>query len=237
MGVRKGVCQGIFSQIIPLDKAGPRKYSPSWRWYYICAHAGPCGGMPPLSRVSVQRASNALTTAVAASAKSLGKGATWYMFQSQGRFIEGYLDSDPAIGFRRVAPLGTAATDVHGHIEGAWKGVESKPTQHRLHRLHRLSHRLHGKKLNALCRTLKWLSCMKHYTILIGVICDLICVICVIWIAFISCFAAPMVHKSRIPDGARPRRGAIFWTRCPIIKFQVGPGCHRPDDRVMPLTS
>jgi hypothetical protein len=47
----------------------------------------------------------------------------------------------------KVAPLGAAAADVHGHIEGAWKGVESKPTQHRLHRL---SHRLHGKNLDAL---------------------------------------------------------------------------------------
>jgi hypothetical protein len=105
----------------------------------------------------------------------------------------------------KVAPLGAAAADVHGHIEGAWKGVESKPTQHRLHRL---SHRLHGKNLNALCRTSKCLSCAKRHTILIGVICDLICAICVIWIAVFPCFAAPMAHKSRIPEEARPRRGA-----------------------------
>jgi hypothetical protein len=70
------------------------------------------------------------------------QGRRWYMFLSQGRFIERYLDGDRAIGFRRaergasreveqdgfvlkVAPLGAAAADVHGHIEGAWKGVES----------------------------------------------------------------------------------------------------------------
>jgi hypothetical protein len=104
----------------------------------------------------------------------------------------------------KVAPLGAAAADVHGHIEGAWKGVESKPTQHRLHRL---SHRLHGKNLNALCRTSKCLSCAKRHTILIGVICDLICAICVIGCCF-SLLRRAHAHKSRIPEEARPRRGA-----------------------------
>jgi hypothetical protein len=88
-----------------------------------------------LSSVRVERPDNG--------SRCLGKkpeqGRHWYMFQSQGRFIERYLDGDPAIGFRRaergasraaeqdgfvlkVAPLGAAAADVHGHIEGAWKG-------------------------------------------------------------------------------------------------------------------
>jgi hypothetical protein len=105
----------------------------------------------------------------------------------------------------KVAPLGAAAADVHGHIEGAWKGVESKPTQHRLHRL---SHRLHGKNLNALCRTSKCLSCAKRHTILIGVICDLICAICVIWMLFFLASPRPC------PQIPHPRRSeASPWCR------------------------
>jgi hypothetical protein len=158
--------------------------------------------LPP----SVQCASNALTTVVAASAKSLSKGASGTCFSpkvgSSNDIWTVTLRS--AFAGQNAVPAGERSR-MDLFLTLLSRGVESKPTQHRLHRL---SHRLHGKKLNALCRTLKCLSCAKHHTILIGVICDLICVICVIWIAFFPCFAAPMAHKSRIPERARPRRGA-----------------------------
>ena len=83
-----------------------------------------------LSSVRVERPDNGCL------GKEPEQGRHWYMFQSQGWFIERYLEGDPAIGFRRaergasreaeqdgfvlkVAPLGAEAADVHGHVEGA----------------------------------------------------------------------------------------------------------------------
>ena len=92
-------------------------------------------------------------------------------------------------GGRRRADVAPPRPDLRG-----WRGsVEGRPISTQITQI---KSQITRKVIECASRGVEWLSCAKRHTIIIGVICDLIYVICGVYDCFFRAFATPIPEPS-----------------------------------------